>query len=421
MQTDQPGSLKDKFGGFGAAPTDQLWSKIENKLDQKERKKRGAFWWWFSGVAAGLTFLFLVFRFGYELGKNANEQVLTQKQEEKLSNEGLSQDTNMNTQEQQVDDAVLDNSDKLLEDKNENKLNFSDSKNNLPEPNQNNKDTNEPEIKIVEQNVKVPLKKEILTDVNVLSKMNGTPINRIDNNHDVPFEMNLIAVERKPSTGKWEIGFSAGSLASLESHNEKYLADQNLLTAPDNLNQENAIQGLEFASYNSLTETVAKIYRPLFFEFNASRSIGKRWNIASGLGFNYITAISRYSAGSMESVRSKFWSVSVPVIASYDLIKRDKFSFSAGAGLNYEIPFLQTIRASYFSTFEAMTTTRSFCKGYMISAVFKPEFGFRLNENVSLGVSPLLRYYFHQSLQSDVPLLKRDYWLGLNVGLTWKL
>ncbi|MBK9190103.1 MAG: hypothetical protein IPM77_00660 [Crocinitomicaceae bacterium] len=123
----------------------------------------------------------------------------------------------------------------------------------------------------------------------------------------------------------------------------------------------------------------------------------------------------------MESVRSKFISVSVPLIASYDVVKRDKFSFSAGAGLNYEIPFLQTIRASYISTLEATTVTRSFCKGYMISAVFKPEFNFRLNETISLGVSPLMRYYFHQSLQSDVPLLKRDFWTGLNVGLKWKL
>ncbi|MBK9190104.1 MAG: hypothetical protein IPM77_00665 [Crocinitomicaceae bacterium] len=276
MQTDQPGSLKDKFGGFGAAPTDQLWNAIENKLDQKEKKRRGAFWWWFTSMAAGLTFLFLVFRFGYELGKKENQHSDIVKQEVEISNQQLPENSDVIRKEDPADESVLNTAaNNLSEEKNENQLNNSDSKNQHPVKNQIDKDTDEQKILIVEQDVKIPLKEVALIEEAELKKLKGSEIRTIDNVNDIPFELNTVAIERQKTAGKWEIGFSAGSLASVESPGKKMFLDQNTLTTADNLNQENAIQGLEFASYNSLTETVAKIYRPVFFEFNASRSLGK--------------------------------------------------------------------------------------------------------------------------------------------------
>src|SRR5687768_7733143 len=77
MQTDKPGSLGDKFDGFGAAPTDQLWNSIASSLDQKEKKKRGAFWWWFGGIAASVALLFGIYQLGYQAGKSESATTVT--------------------------------------------------------------------------------------------------------------------------------------------------------------------------------------------------------------------------------------------------------------------------------------------------------------------------------------------------------
>ena len=47
MQTNQPGSLKDRFENFGSAPSAGLWNAIESSLGDEKKKRRGFFWWWF--------------------------------------------------------------------------------------------------------------------------------------------------------------------------------------------------------------------------------------------------------------------------------------------------------------------------------------------------------------------------------------
>src|SRR5687768_8086500 len=98
MQTDKPGSLRDKFGGFGAAPTDQLWDSIAASLDQKEKKRRGAFWWWFGGLAAVLVLIFSVYQIGYHFGKQEMEAA-----ESTASN----QLTEQNQSNQKTDELVV--------------------------------------------------------------------------------------------------------------------------------------------------------------------------------------------------------------------------------------------------------------------------------------------------------------------------
>ena len=52
------GGLHNKFEGFGAAPSDQLWDSIASNLDQKKRK-RAIFWWWFGSGLFAATTLFI--------------------------------------------------------------------------------------------------------------------------------------------------------------------------------------------------------------------------------------------------------------------------------------------------------------------------------------------------------------------------
>ena len=50
--SDKRGGLGERFEGFGAAPSDQLWGNISAQLDEKNGKKRVVWWWFFGGTNA---------------------------------------------------------------------------------------------------------------------------------------------------------------------------------------------------------------------------------------------------------------------------------------------------------------------------------------------------------------------------------
>ena len=52
------GSLHNKFEGFGAQPSKNLWDSIASNLDQKKKRRAIIFWWLGSGFAAGIVVLF---------------------------------------------------------------------------------------------------------------------------------------------------------------------------------------------------------------------------------------------------------------------------------------------------------------------------------------------------------------------------
>lgn len=425
MQTDQPGSLKEKFGGFGAAPSDQLWNTIDSKLNQKERKKRGAFWWWFTGVAAGLTFIFLVFRFGYEVGKRESQSSLMVNQDEKSQNQQNTENSEITSEENLSNQAELNKDlNKITEDKNENTVHHSESENQSHSYQQGESVNEEKKVIIVQPDVEVPHQRVELSGVSGDEKLVLMPesdITRLENVTDIPFELNNVAIEKQKSIGKWEIGLNAGTLSAINASNQKVFTDQNNFLATDNLPDENTIQGSGLESYNLQPEFSSTIRRPLFFELTAQRNFGRRWSIASGLQFNFISGVNNYLAGDLQSSRSRFFSIAIPLAVEFDLIKRRRFEFSWVAGLNYEFPMVQQITNTYYNASVSSQKSLSFCSGYMISAFTAPRFTFNLNENIALQLTPQLRYYFHQTINSEMPLLKRNLWGGISVGVKWKL
>jgi len=425
MQTDQPGSLKEKFGGFGAAPSDQLWNTIDSKLNQKERKKRGAFWWWFTGVAAGLTFIFLVFRFGYEIGKRESQGSLVINLDEKSQNQQNIENSEIISEENPSNQTELNKDlNKIKEDKNEHTVHHSESENQSHSNQQGESANEEKRVIIVQPDVAVLHQRVELSGVSGDEKLVLMPeadVKKLKNDNEVPFELNSVAIEKQKASGKWEIGLNAGTLNTINASNQKVFTDQNNFLATDNLPDENTIQGSGLESYNLQPEFSSTIRRPLFFELTAQRNFGRRWSIASGLQFNFISGVNNYLAGDLQSSRSRFFSIAIPLAVEMDLIKRRRFEFNWVAGLNYEFPMVQHLTNTYYNTSIASQKSLSFCSGYMISAFTAPRFTFNLNENIALQFAPQLRYYFHQTINSEMPLLKRNLWGGISVGVKWKL
>ncbi len=71
-------NLKNRFDGFGAAPTNELWDRIETTLDEKQRRKP-LFWWVYYGIAAIFVVGLVVTQFqNPELTKNEKDARLSE-------------------------------------------------------------------------------------------------------------------------------------------------------------------------------------------------------------------------------------------------------------------------------------------------------------------------------------------------------
>lgn len=68
-------SLRNKFEGFKADPSPQVWENIERSLDEKKRR-RGFIWWW-AGLAASLIFGLFVWTNSSNNSEQSNSQKTT--------------------------------------------------------------------------------------------------------------------------------------------------------------------------------------------------------------------------------------------------------------------------------------------------------------------------------------------------------
>lgn len=451
MQNKLPGSLQDKFQDFGSAPSEQLWNNIEANLD-KDKKRRRVIWWWFLGAAAVVTLFFGVYQLGYKAGVSENDSAFVNKKIQN-SNHEIQNDTNgefQNSNNQNPNENGQQNSisseQNLANQNNDehNSENDTDLKNNpeqissnnnidksnnlqttkIPQKNRQHSDIvesviNEPDVVIPE---KFTLEDNSFN--NEIKKFAVPEIATIDQSISEP-HINFeppVEIQNLRSKKHWEIGFNFGTLIGTNAFAENTSYDSNLtIAAPDDLNTENSINGTGISAFSSLSETTAKIFRPIQAEFTIAHKIGHRWNFQSGLGLGILVSSNLYSSGNATSVRSKFLSISIPLHFNYDLIQRNRFTFYTGIGVNYEVPVIEKIKTSYLNPALESASTKNFTKGYMISAQLNTGFRFNLNENIKLDFRPNVRYYIHQSMSSVYPALERKLWFGASLGVIWQL
>jgi hypothetical protein len=440
MQTNTPGSLKEKFGNFGAAPTEQLWNSISASLDQKEKKRRGVFWWWFAGIAASGLLLFGIYYLGYQAGKSETNIA---KEESKLAEQTNLSSTgplpSVGTTSPTVDDSEKesDNSTaeslpdvgitELTNDDLKNKSNVSSTE---TIPLMEKTGVTNDDLKkgsdvgsagsIPAIGITAPTYDDLTsTSTERLARLDYPKVQKIslllEDNFDLSFAPKF---EKQQPPSQWELGFSVGTQMSLSPKEEPMYFDLGNGITADFSSMENTIQGTGLLS--SLSPSSGTISRPLSIDFSIARTFGKRWSLQSGLGINWTKSTTFYDSSLPSQVDVSFFSLSAPLIAEFDFVKRKRFEFSAGAGIVNEIPFYSR-SASLYPVLESSAVSKSFIRGYMCSGLFNLGVSYRLTEKMKIGLHPNVRHYFFQSMKSDFPVVEKKTWFGANIGLVWEI
>ncbi len=440
MQTNTPGSLKEKFGNFGAAPTEQLWNSISSSLDQKEKKRRGIFWWWFAGIAASGLLLFGIYYLGYHVGKSEknitaennkaieksdvnSEESLTSGEMTRITNEdlGITPDVNSTGTLLSGEMPVATNDVPKIES------NVS-STGSLPKVEMTGSKDDELERRSDASSavslpaVEMTVANEhhlVLTSTEKMTRLDYPKIHTITLPHDDNFEASFTSPnEILSASNKWEIGFTVGTQMSPSPKEEPIYFDLGNGITADFSSMENTIQGTGLLS--SLSPSSGTISRPLSIDFSIARTFGKRWSLQSGLGINWTKSTTFYDSFLPSQVNASFFSLSVPLVAEFDFVKRKRFEFSAGAGIVNEIPFYSR-SASLYPVLESTAVSKSFIRGYMCSGLFNLGVSYRLTEKMNIGLHPNVRHYFFQSMKSDFPVVEKKTWFGANIGLVWEI
>lgn len=424
MQTEKPGSLAERFGDFGAAPSDQLWNSIASSLDGERQKKRGVFWWWFSGIAAGLLLLTGVFQMGYFVGKGEHADALLESPVR--GNYPARQNTLVAIHSKET---VQTGQNGIM----------------TPEGLGNVLNTTEPAAISYSHGEAVekmtPREPYLSTDQPLVFESGQAGFGHAVENTNpmllpamrtvtIPSEktdrMTLSPdhlVVEKSKRGRWEFGFAVNSYSALRGVDQDLVSatDSSMTLSYDNLDTENSITGSGLLSSTSSNEASATVRRPLSLECTLARQIGNRWSLATGIGLNVLSSKNTtYSPVSTQS-NSRYWTLSLPLVVDYDFVKRRRMDFSVGVGVMNEFPVFSHAQVLYPANPENKVVSKVFSRGYMGSALCRLNWSYALNERLKLNVSPGMRYYFYQSLQSDLPVLKRNLWGGASLGITWNI
>lgn len=425
MQTDKPGSLSDKFNGFGAAPSDALWNAVEASLDKSETKKRRFVWWWFAGLAAGISLLFLGYRLGYNNGlqtistinTESNNEIATQQPQSDLSDSiNISLHENRIINEDQISSLQTNNNNSV---------------------NTNNSDENrilksERDLNNKEENIKQPENSSSyqLSLMNEPHRINYLPFNQI------PFLPNSIHAKTQqiglaetstitqtpiiPHTknGHWEISFFAHHYAS-EIDMIMAKEDQNLSPSFDALTSENTANNLESFS-NNQNELDADLKRPFSINLSAGYHFRNRFFVESGLGFNLIKSSRELNDGVNSIINTNYFSLSIPLNLGYNIVQRDRFEWQIKTGIFNEIPFYEkSVQSNFLSV--NFNSQKQFTSGYLFGVTGGSVLSFRILSHLNLGMEIGYRRYFYQQFNSINPVLKKNSWLNLGVGLTYSL
>ncbi|MEO9533992.1 MAG: hypothetical protein ABJG68_03270 [Crocinitomicaceae bacterium] len=399
--SDKRGGLGERFEGFGAAPSDQLWGDISAQLDEKNGKKRVAWWWFFGGLAASIVTLVLLWPSSLE-----SDHLIEQKDLTCTENKYLAQDI----QVEEVVPEIIEAQDAQVEidlgpdafrgvDQNENIVRY-----NYPST---------PLVKIEEWRLE--------GDVN-LSPLVEIPEIEIDlEKRKVPPCAGYTSPKYKNRI--WEFGFDVAYWEDISIPNKAYeIPPSNSLTTNSDIGTTNTING-SLESYGStfnVTPGVLKygsVNRRINVNFNAGRYISNRFMLHSGLGFQRSSYYGYYDEPEYIDVKTSLSSLSIPLKFSVDVMRKYKFKWRFNAGIHNEVSILEKAAVNYSNG--GYGSTRNFTTGYFGALQADTELQFRLRTGLFLTVKPSYRYYFRQAVPTEHVLIRKDHWLGGAIGLAW--
>jgi hypothetical protein len=381
MQNDK--NLKERFAGFGAKPSENLWNKIENSLDKKE-KKRNFILWWISGSAAVIVF-FVIFKTSTSTNiKASNEKETTnvpkkpkienisyqnesinEKSKTVLENSTQKQAKKISTQKQ----TVLTQVEKQLSDE---KVLKNDLEHTMTSTEKELKDS------IIETNVKNDLTENVTIDSIQSGKATSEVLIQT-----ISESLDILKPKKKIEFGILYGAFRGSKTSTLNSAS---------FSNNESLTNNDASQAI---SSNSI------IYYPII-PINIQLYIAKEFEngikISSGIGFANFGNVIKNGKNTYKSQHNRF---NIPLLVEFVFLKRRSIQLYSGIGLNNDISIPSNKNSDapkYFAYFQAQSSIN-----------------FLLNENCKLAIQPVLRYDFIN--QNDLPFIGDRLLFGGNLGI----
>jgi hypothetical protein len=444
MQTDTRGSLRDKFGDFGAAPSEGLWNSIAASLDE-DQKRRGAFWWWMLGSAAVIAVIFSVYQIGYKAGANDSDMQSGADAENEIhpATPGETYPLGNKTDELITNLDGTDQSSVSLPENNLNKITDASQQNQLTEENERDDHENNPDQAAINNQAKT--KKEtgvdpglnedvnwdgVLSETDIppldysfpgfpaFSKLPDNEIVRLTGTKETTMNLAQTPIEKKHPAGFWEIGFNATTLGSLSPG-----YDLNAETFDTGTDTNNSVTGDTLPDAAFYSPGSAYLRRPFSAEVTLGRSLGPRVNFQTGLGIGLPRYDGYYTTGDITYENIRFVALHIPVHFTFDFINRRRFEAYTGLGINNEFPVHRKAYSVAFqlvpNTFEAVES-KKFGFGYQGSVQFSLGLRYRLNEKIRIDFRPNARYYYSEK-KSAIPAGSAKIWAGITAGITLAL
>lgn len=430
------GSLSEKFEGFGAAPSAGLWESILARLEGK-RRRRIIIWWWTGGVAA-------LFLFGLTINGMINADEVKQRYSERTApiysfplTDEVSEESN---HEGSWNTGIANSADeKLFEefpiDANKDRFNKTGRedqnhpseirpKEKLVVVNQKVNDEKESDVKEIPENdhshavgddqksvdiLNLPLSDLAFIPVNpeVLS-INLDPLKVKKSGWEFGIEYDYWTAIRDPFVPKKE-DLAALPVSSLTDSEENFVP----ITNTD-------ISLAESANYNNEPATIGSIQKPLNLNLTARYHFNPRVSIHSGLNYSRHFFRTAYNSNQLQYTTSAINSIGVPIGFKWNFFHRPAFDIYTDVQQLFELPFSERTEEVNFLG-ESNKVQGGFASGLLLSAQTGLGFRYGLTEKISVNMSANLRYYYLQRVNGTAPLHQENMWLGARIGISWRL
>lgn len=392
--------LKEKFEDFGSIPNPEVWTAIEEQLKRKRRKKR-VLWIYFPGMVASLALIFLLALPGKDPVKNGLAERKKQAMKKEV-NPGQQPET------QDPGESLPQVADEIFQVKNAATRPLK-KKNPLYNGGQHPADgqTSNKNIETLHDSMAVRVV-EIKTGPDSLPAEQAKADSMDDSSlHDHISNRNP-GKEPEKKSGQWSFVFQAGAWDAFNNRdvfmNEEKTNATTLSSSP--------LADSQAAPNESYTLSV---YKPFTLRINMEFKSGGNWVLAGGLGFDCMRSRVNgepgtfFSAGINTGLGKSFplggnFSITPFLLGAYDRV------FYGKALLMDE--YLNPLENNG-SEFSSQSVS-----GNQLSLQLDVRLAYALGGRHSFYFSPAAKFYLLQSLSTEVPVLRRDFWSGIHLG--WK-
>ena len=405
QNNDDSGFLNDRFEGYSAAPTDQLWDNIAESLEAKPKKKRGFVWWWIgTGLAAVLGLGYISVNQIW----NADDTI------EYLSRQS---ENDVSDQKVFIDHSTIFNLNDSTDDlvNTEHDVHRKDLvKTDISSMPTNTNPSNDQTINREEQvkNEEADLKKDPFS-INNKMAIALMPIQKPEllavsfPNNCCVFEPNL----EKPKKATWEWGLSINSWHSFNT----------------SASEDNTLVDTEIAEEFTDVSPTFSIRKNLGLRGYLGYHLNERFRLYTSLHFEGTRY--RYSGlitggfPSSEEVTSFYtnqvrqYSFGIPIGIEFDIIDRKKFSFAAGFDFLNEMTIHERYKPDYDGNYAGpeVSGNSSFFH-YRAALGAHLNLNYHINSKLRLNLRPGFRSYFGGPSMETFILPNRRLWWGGSIG-----